>query len=113
MVHRHTGMVCDYKLTNSENCKKTFLCVYLRKNITLITGIFKETANPAADEGIVAPEISRTVYIQELEYIGVKGDSVQIGISWTPNPQKGPYSSMENKQMANLNALERIKKVYY
>ena len=98
-------------MTNSEKCKK-LLCVYLRKNITPITGIFKETANPAADEGIVAPEISRTVYIQELEYIGIKGDSVQIGILWTPNPQKGP-SSMENKQMANLNALERIKKVYY
>ena len=56
------------------------------------------------------PEIARTVYLQDLEYIGIKGDLVYLGVSWFPNPSKLPHTTLEKKQEENFAALIKISK---
>ena len=56
------------------------------------------------------PEISRTVYLQDLEYIGIKGDLVYLGVSWLPNPSKLPHTTLEKEQEENFAALVKISK---
>ena len=58
----------------------------------------------------MVPEIARTVYLQDLEYIGIKGDLVYLGVSWLPNPSKLPHTTLEKKQEENFAAVVKISK---
>ena len=72
--------------------------------------VFQDCPQPNFNEESLIPEIARTVYIHDLEYIGIKGDLVYLGVFWLPNPSKLPHTTLEKKQEENLAALVKVSK---